>query len=66
MTIVSTDDPSTGRMTIRSSATPPTNAIASVSTNAGQYDMWCISENAMNVVNIAISPCAKLMTPVER
>jgi hypothetical protein len=66
MTRVSTGARSTGRMMTRSSATAPTNAIAHVRKNAGQYDMWCISENAMNVVNVAISPCAKLMTPVER
>ena len=66
ITIVSTDAFSTGRITVRSSAIPPPNAIRHVSRNAGQYVMWCISDQAMNVVKVAISPCAKLMTPVER
>ena len=60
--MVSGEALSTGRMTLRSIATPPTNAIASVSTNAGQYGLWLLSDHAMKVVNIAISPCAKLTT----
>jgi hypothetical protein len=66
ITTVSTGAPCTGRMTTSSSSTPPANAIASVSANAGQYDVWWSSDHAMNVVNIAISPCAKLTTPVAR
>src|SRR5436190_18349837 len=58
---------STGRVTTRSIAIPPENAINSVSANAGQYDMpWSISDHAMYVVNVAISPCAKLTTSVAR
>ena len=71
MTIVSTGAPSTGRMTSRSSAMPPANEMASVRVKPTQR--WypgplgsAISHQAMNVENIAISPCAKLMTPVAR
>jgi hypothetical protein len=39
ITIVSTEEPSTGRITTRSTTTPPAKAIAQVSANAGQYDM---------------------------
>ena len=39
---------------------------ASVSTNAGQYGIRSISDQATNVVSIAISPCAKLITCVAR
>src|SRR5918995_2033030 len=52
---------STGRITMRSTATPPKNAKASVSANAGQYERpLFISDQATNVVNVAISPCEKL------
>ena len=65
--IVSTGLPSTGRMTARSSAIPPANEAATVSTNASQYERPCwVSVHATNVENIANSPCAKLMTPVAR
>ena len=66
ITIVSTDAFSTGRISVRSTAIPPANAIAHVSANAGQYDMWFISDHAMKVAKVAISPCAKFTTPVER
>ena len=68
MTTVSTGARSTGRMITRCSATPPTKAIRSVVPNASQYvKPWLlISDHAMNVVNIPISPCAKLMIPVAR
>ena len=67
ITITSSARRSTGRMTTRSTATPPAKAIASVSANAGQYDIpWCISDQAVYVVNVAISPWAKLITSVER
>ena len=67
MTIVSGAARSTGRTTIRSSATAPANAIAIVSGKASQSGMPCCENcHARYVVNIAISPCAKLMTPIER
>ena len=36
--------------------------------NAGQYDQpwFVVSVQAMYVENVAISPCAKLITPVAR
>ena len=47
ITIASTGALSTGRMTVRSIATPPANAIPSVSTNAGQNPRpWSISVQA--------------------
>ena len=58
---------STGRMTVRSIAIPPRNAIPSVAKNAPQYPKpQCISCQAMYVVNIAIAPWAKLITSVAR
>jgi len=39
---------------------------SSASTNAGQKSMRVRKDQAMNVPNIAISPCAKLTTLVER
>jgi len=67
ITTVSTGARSTGRITARSSATPPANEIASVRKNASQNESpWWTSDHAMKVENIAISPCAKLTTPVER
>ena len=55
-------------MTARWIATPPTKEIASVAKNAPQNGKpWLTwSVQAMYVANIAISPWAKLMTPVER
>ena len=49
-------------------ATPPANEKASVTTNAGQYGQpwFAVSVQGMYVENIAISPWAKLMTPVAR
>src|SRR3954463_6794538 len=65
--IVSTDARSTGLITVRSSATPPANDARTVTRNAGQYENpCCVSVQAMNVENIASSPCAKLTTPVAR
>src|SRR5580765_414023 len=47
--------------------TPPKNEVATVRKNAAQYESpWWTSDQAMKVENIAISPCAKLTTPVER
>ena len=67
MTIVKVGPPSSGRMTTRSRATPPANATASVPKNAPQYGTpRSSSDQAMKVENIAISPCAKLMTRVAR
>ena len=54
-------------MTTSSVARPPAKAIASVATNAGQYERpHSISWKAMYVVNIAIAPWAKLITSVAR
>jgi hypothetical protein len=64
---VSTDAPSTGRITTRSSTTPPANEASTVTTKAGQYAKpCCVSVQATNVENIASSPWAKLTTPVAR
>ncbi len=59
---------SNGRMITRSVAAPRTNAITIVVKNAGQNEKpwFAISVQAMYVVNIAISPCAKLRTWVVR
>ena len=58
---------STGRITTRSRAIPPRNAIPSVAKKAAQKGRphW-ISCQAMYVVNIAIPPWAKLITSVAR
>ena len=67
MTIVTTGAFSTGRMITRSTTTPPAKAITSTRGNASQNEKpWFISDHAMNVVNVAISPCAKLRARVER
>ena len=67
ITMVRTDASSTGRIRTRSIVTPPAKAIASTIGNATQNDSpRFISDQAMNVVNVAISPWAKLMTRVER
>jgi hypothetical protein len=67
ITIVSTGAFSTGRISTRSIATPPANAIPSTMGKAAQNESpWFISDHAMKVVNVAISPCAKLMTLEER
>ena len=58
---------SIGRMTIRSSATAPANEIAIVAANAAHSGIPCsVNCHAMNVVNIASSPWAKLITSIER
>jgi hypothetical protein len=63
ITITSSGRCSTGRMSTRSTVTPPPNAINSVRTNAGQYGTpWFMIVQAMKVVKVAISPCAKLTT----
>src|SRR6266542_6942049 len=52
--IVSTEARSTGRITARSSTTPPPNDAATVSANAGQYENPCwVNVQATNVENIA-------------
>ena len=67
ITTVSTGARSTGLITTRSIPTPPKNEIATVRKKAAQYERpWWTSDQAMKVENIAISPCAKLTTPVER
>ena len=71
MTIVSTGARSTGRMRTRSRRMPPANEIARVTTSAAQYGQSgpfgsSISHQAMKAEKVAISPCAKLITPVER
>src|SRR5207245_11264825 len=66
ITTVSTLVRSSGRMTTRCSATPPTNAIPRLAKNAHHLKcvLWPINAQAMYVVNIAISPWAKLVTSV--
>ena len=67
ITTVSTGALSTGRMTARSISTPPANEIPIVRKNAAQKESpWWTRDHAMKVENIAISPWAKLTTPVER
>ena len=65
---VSGSPPSNGRMITRSVAAPRKNAITIVAKNAGQNDQpwFAVSVHAMYVVNVAISPCAKLTTCVVR
>ena len=62
ITLVSTGAFSTGRKIMRCSTSPAVNEIATVARNAAQYDqpLW-INAQAMKVLNVAISPCAKLM-----
>ena len=57
-----------GRMIPWWIAAPPTKEARSVNANAGQYPQpwFVVSVQAMYVENVAISPCAKLMTPVAR
>ena len=47
---------------------PPANDASSVTANAGQYEnpWFVVSVHAMYVENVAISPWAKLITPVAR
>ena len=67
ITTVSTGAFSNGLITMRSSATPPANAIATVAAKAPQKGQPCPSRvQQMKVENIAISPCAKLTTRVAR
>ena len=67
ITIVSTGARSTGRITARSIPTPPQNESATVARNASQKESpWWTSDQATKVESIAISPWAKLTTPVER
>src|SRR6185312_15855910 len=56
-----------GRITVSSSSTPPPNDSAIVTANAGQNAQpWSISVQQTNAESVAISPCAKLSTPVAR
>ena len=66
VTTVSACERDTVWITSRSITTPPTNEITSVRKKATQYGTRSSSSQQMNVENIAISPCAKLTTPVER
>ena len=66
ITTVSTGACSTGRITTRSTAMAPAIEIAIVRKKAAQYvSPWWTSDQAMKTENIAISPWAKLMTPVD-
>ena len=66
ITIVRTGAFSTGLISTRSTATPPTNAIASTIGNATQNDSpRFINDQQTKVVKVAIWPCAKLMTRVD-
>ena len=58
---------STGRTKTVSTTTPPANESTSVAANAGQ-NVRPLSINAQqtNADSVAISPCAKLSTPVAR
>ena len=67
ITSVSTSPPSTGRMITRSISIPPTNDSASVPSSASASGNPASSRpQAMNVLNMAISPWAKFTIPVER
>ena len=59
--------PSTGRISTRSTTMPAAKANASAPTTASPSGTPAsASAQATNVENIAISPCAKLTTPVDR
>ena len=67
ITSVSTSPPSTGRMITRSISMPPTNERTSVASSASPSGSPASSSpQAMKVLNIAISPWAKLTMPVVR
>ena len=69
MTIRSTLPRSTGRITdaVDRDAAGERDARAWRRTPASSATPWCaMSAHAMYVDSVAISPCAKLMTPVER
>ena len=67
VTSVSSGEPSTGRISARSITIPATRLIASVISTASPTGMLASTRpQAMNVLNIAISPWAKLTIPVER
>jgi hypothetical protein len=67
ITRTSGSPPSTGRMITRSMIMPPTNDRTSVSASApaSGRPVWSRPQ-ATKVLNIAISPWAKLTTPVDR
>ena len=59
--------PCNGRISTCWTATPPPNERINVATNAGQNDQpWSSSDQQTNADSVAISPCAKLSTPVAR
>src|SRR5581483_6366285 len=67
MTIPSSGPRWIGLIRTECSATPPPNESTSVAPNAGQNDQpWSTSVKQRNAESVAISPCAKLRTPVER
>ncbi len=67
MTIPSSGPPCSGRISTCCTATPPANDRMSVAANAGQNDQpWSTRLQHTNAESVAISPCAKLITPVER
>jgi hypothetical protein len=68
ITTRNTSPPSTGRMIVWWIATPPANETSNVTTKAGQYGQpwFTVSDQAMYVEKVAISPWAKLITPVAR
>ena len=67
ITIPSSGPPWIGRITTTCTATPPSSESRSVAPKAGQNAQpWLISAQQMNAESVAISPCAKLITPVER
>ena len=67
MTIATSGAPCIGRIKTCSIATPPPNERIKVAVNAGQNDQPCsIKAQQMNAESVAISPCAKLSTPVAR
>jgi len=66
MTELRTGASSTGLSTTRSSMAPMNADTRSARKKAGQKSMRVRKDQAMNVLNIAISPCAKFTTLVER
>jgi hypothetical protein len=66
MTAFRTGASSTCRRTSRSRAAPKAAATTIVRRNAGRKSILVMKVQAMNVVNIAISPWAKFSTSVDR
>ena len=67
MTIPSSGPSWIGLINVSSISTPPPNESRIVAPNAGQNAQpWSMSVQQMNAESVAISPCAKLSTPVAR